>query len=109
MHKQRLVTIFIPLFLAVALTIFATACSQETDSGQAETASDLAAASSGADGSSESVSALEAPEVPRFFDASKREPKAEEPVRASATIEVRPASPRDRDGYYEARRRAERS
>lgn len=109
MHKQRLETIFIPLFLAVALTIFATACSQETDSGQAETAPDLAAASSGADGSSESVSALEAPEVPRFFDASKREPKAEEPVRASATIEVRPASPRDRDGYYEARRRAERS
>ena len=105
MHKQRLVTIFIPLFLAVALTIFASACSQETDSGQAETAPAL----SGADGSSESVSALEAPEVPRFFDASKREPKAEEPVRASATIEVRPASPRDRDGYYEARRRAERS
>jgi hypothetical protein len=46
---------------------------------------------------------------PRFFDPSRQRAQLVEPDADDTQVEIRAATPEDRDGYYEARNRADRA
>ena len=105
---------FFPIILSAALLLLPAACSQEGDSGQPGTVQAPAAAAGETDAKERSASQARveptpaAAAAPQVFDPSRPGAEARSARRDDPEIGIKPASPGDRDRYYDARERAKR-
>ena len=107
MRTQR----FLLLIPSAATLLLSAACAPESDSAQSEGPQVPAAVVGAADtaeppGPHARIQPEPAAAGPEVFDPSREGTQARSAQRDEAEIGIKPASPRDRDRYYEARERA---